>query len=161
MTAAKTPKKKPAPKKATPAKRGRPSKYTPELVEEICERISKGEPLRQICRDEHMPHWTAVYDWMRKQESFAIRIADARELGEEAIAQECLEIANSPLMGEETTIKDNGGIETKRSDMLGHRKLQIETRLKLLAKWNPKKWGDRQHVEHSGKLGLESLIAGD
>jgi len=28
-------------------------------------------------------------------------------------------------------------------DMLGHRKLQIETRLKLLAKWNPKKYGDR------------------
>jgi hypothetical protein len=27
--------------------------------------------------------------------------------------------------------------------MLGHRKLQIETRLKLLAKWNPKKYGDR------------------
>jgi hypothetical protein len=28
--------------------------------------------------------------------------------------------------------------------MLGHRKLQIETRLKLLAKFNPKKYGDRQ-----------------
>jgi hypothetical protein len=25
-------------------------------------------------------------------------------------------------------------------------KLRIETRLKLLAKWNPKKWGDRLQV---------------
>jgi hypothetical protein len=27
--------------------------------------------------------------------------------------------------------------------MLGHRKLQIETRLKLLACWDPKKYGNR------------------
>jgi hypothetical protein len=27
--------------------------------------------------------------------------------------------------------------------MLGHRKLQIETRLKLLAKWDPKRYGDK------------------
>ena len=31
-------------------------------------------------------------------------------------------------------------------DMLGHRKLQIETRLKLLAKWNPQKYGDKVQV---------------
>jgi hypothetical protein len=30
--------------------------------------------------------------------------------------------------------------------MLGHRKLRIETRLKLLAKWNPKKYGDKVQV---------------
>jgi hypothetical protein len=28
-------------------------------------------------------------------------------------------------------------------DMLGHRKLQIETRLKLLAKFHPTKYGDK------------------
>jgi hypothetical protein len=27
--------------------------------------------------------------------------------------------------------------------MLGHRKMQIETRLKLLACWNPKKYGNK------------------
>ena len=32
--------------------------------------------------------------------------------------------------------------------MLGHRKLRIDTRLKLLAKWNPKKWGDRMALDH-------------
>jgi hypothetical protein len=32
--------------------------------------------------------------------------------------------------------------------MLGHRKLQIETRLKMLAKFNPKRYGDK--VVHAG-----------
>ena len=27
--------------------------------------------------------------------------------------------------------------------MLGHRKLQVETRLKLLAKWDPKRYGEK------------------
>jgi hypothetical protein len=33
-------------------------------------------------------------------------------------------------------------VTIKKVDMLGHRKLQVETRLKLLAKFNPKKYGD-------------------
>ena len=160
MTAAKTLKKKPAAKKA---KRGRPSKYTPELVEEICERISKGEPLRQICRDEHMPGWRSVYDWQAKDPDFLARIAHARELGEEAIAQECVEIADDARNDwMEKLDKDGVAVGWQlNGDHVQRSKLRIETRLKLLAKWNPRKWGERQHVEHSGKVGLESLIAGD
>jgi hypothetical protein len=58
-------------------------------------------------------------------------------------SEDLLQIADTPLMGEEET-SSNSGLTITRKDMLGHRKLQIETRLKLLAKWNPKKYGDRQ-----------------
>ena len=36
-------------------------------------------------------------------------------------------------------------------------KLRIHTRLQLLAKWNPKKYGEKLALEHSGKVatGLE------
>lgn len=30
-------------------------------------------------------------------------------------------------------------------------KLRIETRLKLLAKWNPKKWGEKVDLNHGGQ----------
>jgi hypothetical protein len=48
-------------------------------------------------------------------------------------------------MKEITTVdaKGNESVSYSKEDMLGHRKLQIETRLKLLAKFNPKKYGDR------------------
>lgn len=118
----------------------------PELQEEIINRLSDGEPLRKICRDDHMPNWATVYRLMDADSDFKQRIAHAREIGEEAISQDILAIADTPVEGIETEESENG-IKTKRSDMLGHRKLQIETRLKLLAKWNPKKWGDRmQHA---------------
>jgi len=127
----------------TPKKIGRPSKYTPELAAEICERLSDGEPLRQICRDEHMPAWQKIYEWMAKDPNLSGAIAHARDQGYDAIAEDLLQIADTPIMGETETSSANG-LTITRQDMLGHRKLQIETRLKLLAKWNPKKYGDRQ-----------------
>lgn len=134
---------------AAKPKIGRPSKYTPELAAEICERLGNGEPLRQICRDDHMPAWQKIYEWMGKDDALGERgtglsgaIARARELGYDAIAEECLLIADNPRYGEKQVMTDQGTATTVE-DMLGHRKLQIETRLKLLAKWNPKKYGDR------------------
>jgi len=126
-----------------PKKIGRPSKYTPELAAEICERLSDGEPLRQICRDDHMPAWQKIYEWMVRDENLSGAIARARDQGYDAIAEDLLQIADTPIMGETETSSANG-LTITRQDMLGHRKLRIETRLKLLAKWNPKKYGDRQ-----------------
>jgi hypothetical protein len=134
--------------------------FTEEDATDLVEWISVGETLRDWCR-KRVVSPTTVYDWINRDIQLTERIARAREAGEEILAQQCLAIADTPLDGEEVTTKPDGSIETKRGDMLGHRKLQIETRLKLLAKWNPRKWGERQQIEHSGKIGLESLIAGD
>ena len=82
-----------------------------------------------------------------------VQHARAREAGEEWLAAQCLAIADTPVEGVEVTTKANGDVEEKRGDMLGHRKLQIDTRLKLLAKWNPKKWGDKIESTHLGPNG--------
>ena len=141
--------------KPTPKKIGRPSKYTPQLAEEICERLSNGEPLRQICRDDHMPAWQKIYEWMNKDETLSGAIARARDLGYDNMAEECLHIADNIMIGSIKTIDDEGGITVKHEDMLGHRKLQIETRLKLLAKFNPKRYGDAVKLSGDAENPLE------
>jgi hypothetical protein len=128
------------------------STYTPEIGAEICARLAEGEPLRVICRDPHMPAWRTVYDWIEADSDLAARIARARKLGFDAIAEEALEIADTPVVGEETE-DDGDKVKVKRGDMLGHRKLQVETRLKLLAKWCPAKYGDRTAMELTGANG--------
>jgi len=149
--------RKPAKKQAAPKKRGRPSKRTPEICAEICARLSRGEPLAVMCRDDHMPDPSTVWDWTEADANFSQDIARARERGFDAIAADCLTIANTPVEGVEVTTKASGDVEEKRGDMLGHRKLQIETRLKLLAKWDPKRYGDKIQQEHSGELTLVGL----
>ena len=136
---------------------GRPSKYTPELADEICQRLSNGEPLRQICRDDHMPAWQKIYEWMAKDEKLSGAIAHARDLGYDAMAEECLIIADTPKFGQTQVMTDKGS-STTVEDMLGHRKLQIETRLKLLAKFNPKKYGDKVVVAGSKEEPVEHKV---
>lgn len=128
---------------------------TEQVMDEICERLSDGEPLRHICRDAHMPAWRTLYDWLAEDEEFAARIARARELGEVAIGEQCMEIADDEqhdwVMSKKSAITNEVAVSRA--------KLRIWTRLQLLAKWNPKKWGDRQQLEHSGTLSLEQLVS--
>jgi len=121
---------------------GRPTKYNKEMMDEILFRMSEGTPLRAICREEGKPSWRTIYDWLEKDAELSTRFARARELGGDAIFEETLEIADSPNFGIKEVIGKDGSVIT-REDMLGHRKLQVETRFKLLSKWNPKKYGDR------------------
>lgn len=128
---------------------GKPTKYSPEIAQQICEQLSEGIPLRQICRQEGFPAWRTIYDWMWRDDALGDKgvglstaIAYARDLGYDAIAEDCIIIADTPQLGQ-TQVMDDKGSRVTIEDMLGHRKLQIETRLKLLAKFNPKKYGDR------------------
>jgi hypothetical protein len=100
---------------------------------------------------EGMPAWRTVYDWVVDRPDFAARLARARDLGYDALAEEALEIANTPHMGQKKVFSSGAGededsMTVTEDDMLGHRKLQIETRLKLLACWNPKKYGNKVAV---------------
>ncbi|KAG2171872.1 hypothetical protein INT44_002517 [Umbelopsis vinacea] len=126
------------------------STYTPELADEICERIANGETLRAICREPHMPSWVTVYTWRKTYPQFSERFALARELGGDAIAEEALEISDTTQVGERTEESDEG-YKTVREDMLGHRKLRIDTRLKLLAVWFPRKYGQRIDMTTGGE----------
>ena len=133
-----------------PKKIGRPSKYTPELAQEICQRLANGEPLRQICRDEHMPSWVVIYDWMVKDDALgsngtglSLAIARAREVGQDAIAEQIwLDMQMEP----ERILSEGGGrIDSGYVQLI---KARADIGLKLLAKWNPKRYGDR--VELTG-----------
>ena len=152
---AKKPAKPKAPVEPEKPKAGRPSKYTPELVEAICDRLAKGEPLAQICRDDGMPDPSTVWDWRKKHPEVSQAIAHARDVGFDAIADECFAIADDSRNdwmdrkaeeGDEKALQFNG-------EHVQRAKLRIETRLKLLAKWDPKRYGDRLAQEISGPNG--------
>jgi len=117
----------------------RPSKKSPEICSEIVARLSTGEPMAVICRDDYMPGVTTVWQWAQDDKEFAESIARARIDGHDAIAARLRETARG--MGESTR-------DVQRD------KLIIETDLKLLAKWDPKRYGERVDIEakHSGTI---------
>lgn len=122
-----------------------------KLVPIICDRLAKGEPLAAICRDLGVNRRT-VNLWRKEDASIDEQIQDARDDGYDYLAKECLDIADNTEEGE-VIVEKGGKQEVQRGDMLGHRKLKIDTRLKLLAKWDPKRYGDKQQLEHTGPNG--------
>lgn len=132
----------------------RATKRTPEIIEEIIDGVANGVPLREVCRRDGMPNWRTVYDWLEADEEFAARFARAREVGFDAIAEETLDIADDGTNDWVERKRQDGSIEeVVNSEHIQRSKLRIETRLKLLAKWNPKKYGDKQTVDVGNKEG--------
>lgn len=135
---------------------GRQSTYTDEVAKLICERLETGEPLLQILRDAGMPAPRTVYDWIDAHPDFAARFARARDIGFDAIAEDTMAIVDQ--IPERTLTEHGDKVDPGHVAWLKNR---AEQRLKLLAKWSPKRYGDKQQIEHSGKVSLESLVAGD
>jgi hypothetical protein len=121
------------------------STYTPEDGETICAGLAEGNSLLSICNAMGVAYTTAM-DWEKSVPEHGVNSARAREIGYRAISEQCLRIADTPLVGEERTTKADGSIEVKEGDMLGHRRLQIDTRLRLLGKWAPKVYGDKTTI---------------
>ena len=125
-----------------PKKTGRPSKHTPELAAEICHRISTGEPLLQICKDERMPERRTVYDWLERIDGLSAQFARAREEGCDAMAEQSLAIMD----GEPLAVFDEAGNKRYDAGSIAWNKNRAEHRLKLLACWNPAKYGSKVAV---------------
>lgn len=121
---------------------GRPSTFTQEIAEAICERLAVGEPLAVICRDEGMPHPSTFREWCSRDETLAIAYARARDAGFDAIALECLTIADE-TSNDDKWGGENGETRTANSEWISRSKLRVETRLKLLSKWDPKRYGEK------------------
>jgi hypothetical protein len=98
-----------------------------EIERRVLNALREGIPLAVICREIPMADST-WRDWCDADESLAFAYARAREVGFDKIASDCLEVADA---------KPADAIEVQ------HAKLRIETRLKLLAKWDPRRYGDK------------------
>ena len=120
---------------------GRPSLYTPELGALICERIAVGQSLRAIEAEEGMPAKTTILRWLSQDPVFRDLYARAKEAATDALAEELIDIAD-----------DTGG-QTDRD------RLRVDTRKWLLAKLQPRKYGERQTLEHEGAVGTYVLRA--
>jgi hypothetical protein len=74
----------------------RPSIYTKALGKKICIRLSSGESLRSICRDDGMPKADTVYSWLLDPEKklFSEQYARARASQAELMFDELLEISD-------------------------------------------------------------------
>lgn len=116
----------------TRRKIGRPTDYTKDMADEICEKISGGLSLRAICAEAGMPARGTVYRWLIENADFQDQYARAREKQADYFAEEIIEIADSA---------------EAESAAVSKAKLQIDARKWAASKIAPKKYGDKQEID--------------
>ena len=79
---------------------GRPTDFTSELANAICDRLARDESLVSICADDGMPASTTVYRWRHERPEFRDMYARAREAQGHAVADGLGDIRRKVLSGE-------------------------------------------------------------
>ena len=126
-----------------------------EIIDAVIAGISRGTPLTVVVEAMQAAR-PSVYRWLSADPEVQAAIGYARDLGYDWIAHECLEIADdgrNDWMERQDRDGEVIGWQVNGEHVL-RSKLRIETRLKLLAKWDPRRYGDTKHVEIDAEVNV-------
>jgi hypothetical protein len=104
-------------------------------LSDICGKLAEGRSLRSICRELGKGE-SAVRMWFVRHPERMENIITARELGCDALADECLDIADG-------------------NDKSDDKRIRIDTRIRLIGKWS-QRYSDKQQIEHKHDLSDEA-----
>ncbi|HET8730100.1 MAG TPA: hypothetical protein VFM34_03230 [Moraxellaceae bacterium] len=104
---------------------GRPSTFSFDVVDRICEQLADGMSLRAICRADDMPSKATVFKWLREQPGFSDQYARAMEARADSHVDDITEIAD-------------------RTDLdANDKRVRIDARKWVASKLKPKRYGDK------------------
>lgn len=105
-----------------------------------------------------MPAAANVFLWIQRHPEFREQYATAKAEAADAFAEEMLDIADEASNDwMKSNDPENPGYKLN-GEHINRSRLRVDTRKWIASKLKPKKYGDRQEIEHTGKLSLESLV---
>lgn len=122
--------------------RGRPTVKSPELLDRLLLRIMEGEDLTSICKDDDMPATSTIYNWMVKDDEFMEAYARAVSVRTHQMVLDALKIADRP--------------KANRNDVEAD-KYRADMRIRVAGKLNPKHYGDKLDLNHSGNIKVDKI----
>ncbi|MCI0998947.1 terminase small subunit protein [Ochrobactrum sp. C6C9] len=134
---------------------GRPTSFTQEIADAICERLADGDSLRTICDEEDFPARSTVFKWLSQNKAFSDQYARAREEQADALFDEILSIADdgrNDWMEKHGKEGENIGWQ-ENGEALRRSQLRIDARKWMAGKLRPKRYGDRTQMELTGPQG--------
>lgn len=131
---------------------GRPSDFTQELADIICERLASGESLRAICRDDGFPDRVTVIRWKNTLPDFRNQYARARDDQADLYADDIVDISDDGSNDWMERKLRNGDVETVLDhEHVTRSRLRVDSRKWMLSKLKPGTYGDK--VQHANAAG--------
>ena len=138
-----------------PAKRGRPSTYTLEVAEKICELTSTShKSLKTICEEVNIPVRT-VLDWLASNTEFSQKYARAKDEQADLLVEELMEIADDS--SKDTLIDPETGKKYENKEWTNRSRLRVDTRKWIAAKLKTRKYSERIDLNHSGEIEVKQI----
>ncbi|HMY35630.1 MAG TPA: hypothetical protein PK511_09615 [Chitinophagales bacterium] len=133
--------------------RGRPSKYSEDVIELLCDKIANStDGLKKICdSDDRLPGFRTVFTWLANPDykDFQHKYARAREAQAELLADEIIDISDS---SDRDYIQGQDGTLTVNHEYINRSRLRVDARKWKASKLYPKKYGERVEVENTGNM---------
>ena len=126
--------------------------YSEDLVTEICGRISAGEFLINICKDEDMPTVRRANQWLKDHSDFKQfydqAIGDRLNIFEDEIVT----IADDSEKDFKVVAKHGKQVKVLDADVVSRAKLRIDVRKAHLKAYRPQRWSEQStiNVNNSG-----------
>ena len=127
-----------------------------DFATEVLDRMAEGESLREVCadlKDQGCPSASYYVKLALKDSDFYQRYACAREMQCEAWADKIYHEATRNRIGEKTKVCADGSEEVTTGDNVDRSRLVVDALKWTLAKLHPKRYGDKQALEVTGKDG--------
>lgn len=134
---------------AETSKGGRPTDYTPELAEAICDKIANREPVHQFAGKDGFPSETTIYRWLAddSKKEFREMYTHARERAGHRFAHAALDIADKTGRPE---VDSDGNVTVLTPDVA---RVKIDTLKWAAGKFAGRVYGDKIQQEVTGANG--------
>lgn len=136
----------------------KPTAFSQALADEICRRMICGESLRAICEEEGMPATGTVYYWRNQNSVFAAQYEAARTARAEAIFDEVLDIVDDGRNDWMEKEGRNGSYIALNSEAVIRSKLRADTRLRMVEKMAPSRFGEKAQLDLTNSDGKLSPV---
>ena len=134
----------PAPRMTEAPRKKRVIPYTPELGEEICQRIANGASGVQICKDPDMPDWPTIARWVKQRKDFAEAYREARELQAQYWADSIIDIADDATNDYMNRQRRDGAMERVFDrESFERSRLRVQGRQWMVSRLLRQVYGDR------------------
>lgn len=138
---------------------GRPTILNDKIAKDIFDRLANGEPTRAVCNSLGVTN-SVFWTWIDSKPEFQERYRIAKERCIELLGEQMLTIADDNSRDEKViTGWDGKPITVADNDYIQRAKLRVDTRKWVMSKLAPKKYGDKQTTELTGKDGKDLPIS--
>lgn len=132
--------------------KGRPTLYTEELADRICDLIATNTcSLQRMCKEhDWMPAFRTIFKWLHEKdkEHFMHKYAHAKKMQADLMVEELTDISDN---GQTDYYVDEKGNFKVDHENIQRSKLRVDTRKWIASKILPKKFGERLDLTTGGE----------